>query len=479
MLIEPQLTENLSEKYFSSKGHCFPCREKQIKIDKLTEQVESLRARLTTLEKKAAWIENPHVPSSKEVFPAAQSSLETKKKPGLKKGHEAYCRKPVDYNEPHRFEKISMPECCPDCGDKLYIKAYEERKLTDVIERKVENIILEIAKGHCKSCHKNYSTPISCLPKSLLGNQLLAESAVLAYFDHIPLGKIIKIFGSSINNGTLCHSLYRAAELLRPAFENLKLDYRNSLYRHADETGWRTDGASCYAWFFCTPETTVFNFSDTRSANVVRNILGTDNLSGFLTVDRYNGYNQVRCNLQYCFAHLLREAIALEKEFPLSKPAIKFSKDLSHLLSESMKLQKNDLLDDLKYYESAKDLSEQIKTLILKRSRHLGILRIQGIFRDNAYRLYHWVDDRQVSNHNNFAERSIRGTVIARKTSYGSKSAKGRDARSILMSILYTANQRFGSDRDKLVRWFKETLDLLAVSKDAGPEIYLPRLKNI
>lgn len=147
----------------------------------------------------------------------------------------------------------------------------------------------------------------------------------------MPLGKIIKIFGSTINNGTLCHSLYRAAELLRPAFEKLKLDYRNSLYRHADETGWKTDGASGYPWVFCTPETTVFNFSNTRSASVVRDVLGSGSLSGFLTVDIYNGYNQVKCRFQYCFAHLLRESIALEKEFPLSKPAARFSKDLSQL----------------------------------------------------------------------------------------------------------------------------------------------------
>ena len=45
MLIEPQLTaDNLSNKYYSSKGYCYSCREKQIKIDKLTEQVESLKA---------------------------------------------------------------------------------------------------------------------------------------------------------------------------------------------------------------------------------------------------------------------------------------------------------------------------------------------------------------------------------------------------------------------------------------------------
>lgn len=101
MLIEPQLTNNLTQKYFSSKGYCYDCREKQIKIDKLTEQVESLKARLTRLEKKAAWIENPHVPSSKDVFPKPKQNLKARIKPGLKNGHTPFKRKPVDHNEPH------------------------------------------------------------------------------------------------------------------------------------------------------------------------------------------------------------------------------------------------------------------------------------------------------------------------------------------------------------------------------------------
>ena len=39
-------------------------------------------------------------------------------------------------------------------------------------------------------------------------------------------------------------------------------------------------------------------------------------LPGVLVVDRYNGYNQVPCKLQYCYAHLMREVEDLAKEFP-------------------------------------------------------------------------------------------------------------------------------------------------------------------
>ena len=92
--------------------------------------------------------------------------------------------------------------------------------------------------------------------------------------------------------------------------------YRLASVRHADETSWRTDGRSGYAWLFCTPDLSIFMFRQTRSASVPREVFGNLPLPGVLVVDRYNGYNQVPCKLQYCYAHVMREVEDLAKEFP-------------------------------------------------------------------------------------------------------------------------------------------------------------------
>ena len=44
-------------------------------------------------------------------------------------------------------------------------------------------------------------------------------------------------------------------------------------------------------------------------------MLGTERLEGVLVVDRYAGYNRVPTEIQYCYAHLLREMKDLEQEF--------------------------------------------------------------------------------------------------------------------------------------------------------------------
>jgi len=72
--------------------------------------------------------------------------------------------------------------------------------------------------------------------------------------------------------------------------EKLKEDYRQAEVKHADETGWRTDGDNGYCWLFCSNDTSIFDFRDTRSAEVVKGIMGEEKLPGVLVVDRYAGY---------------------------------------------------------------------------------------------------------------------------------------------------------------------------------------------
>jgi transposase len=127
----------------------------------------------------------------------------------------------------------------------------------------------------------------------------------LHYLNGIPLGRICDLLALEI--GSLIHMLHRMARLFKPILPRLIELYRQAPVRHADETGWRTDGKNGYAWLYSTPTLSLFLFRSTRSAAVPKEVLGTQPLSGVLVVDRYNGYNRVPCKLQYCYAHLLRE----------------------------------------------------------------------------------------------------------------------------------------------------------------------------
>ncbi len=73
---------------------------------------------------------------------------------------------------------------------------------------------------------------------------------------------------------------------------------------------------------------------------------------------------------------------------------------------------------------------------------HLGVRRIQDIFRNNKHRLYHWSEDRKVPADNNLAERDLRPSVIARKVSFSSVSDAGAQTRSTLTTVVTTQKKR-------------------------------------
>ena len=274
------------------------------------------------------------------------------------------------------------------------------------------------------------------------------------YVHGIPLGRICDPMGLDL--GSVVQMLHRLAGLFKPVLPRLIELYRLASVRHADETSWRTDGRCGYAWLFCTPDLSIFMFRQTRSASVPREVFGNLPLPGVLVVDRYNGYNQVPCKLQYCYAHLMREVEDLAKEFPDNAEVRLFTATFIPQLALAMHLRSQPLTDE-DYYRQAAAIQQTIVSVSAQPAQDLGIRHIQDIFRDHADRLYHWVDNRNVPAENNRSERELRPTVIARKVSFGSQSEAGAKTREIMMSLLLTLKKRQQHAED----YFKSVLDRL------------------
>ena len=197
---------------------------------------------------------------------------------------------------------------------------------------------------------------------------------------------------------------------------------------------------------------------------MVKEVLGEKKLDGALVVDRYSGYNCVLCALQYCYAHLLRDVEDLAQEFPDSGEVQAFTATLIPLLSAAMHWHSQPLSDE-PYYAQARPIQQQITGVTAQSAPHLGVRQIQDIFRDPPHRLYHWVQDRRVPAHNHRAERELRPTVIARKTSFGSQSGAGAKTREILMRLVRTLSLRVADPQTH----FKSVLDQLASDPTQDP----------
>jgi len=183
-----------------------------------------------------------------------------------------------------------------------------------------------------------------------------------------------------------------------------------------------------------------------------------------LVVDRDSGYNKVPCAIQYCYSHLLREVQDLDKEFPEVAEVHAFVSTVAPQLALAMGL-RTQPLSEPEFARQAATLKAQIMASMEAPSHHLGIHRIQEIFRAHADRLYHWADDRRVPAENNLAERDLRPTVIARKVSFGSQSDAGAHTRGVLMSVLHTLKKR----HVEVVAHLKGVLDHLALDIHQDP----------
>ncbi len=451
---------------------CDGCYEKQRRIDILEEENKHLKAKLKMEEVKSK--DGPFgssTPSSKIPVKANTPEENRRKNGGAKKGGKGHGRRPVDSERADQIETIAVGDRCPRCDGELVHKGTDERPVIDLSPIRVKKIVYRCENKWCPKCKKAVEAKPPVLPRSMYGNRLIAQAAAFHYGHGITEGNIDAILGHAVPSGTMFDIFHRVARLWAPAVSKLIEDFRREPVRHADETSWRTDGHSGYAWVFCSDTISLFQFVDSRAAKTPKSILGSEKLPGVLVVDRYGAYNKAPCRLQYCWVHLKRDVEDLEKEFADDPEVQSFVGALEPLMSMVIRL-RNRPISKADYKKMAKSLKRKIQKIINAPARHLGIRNIQFIFRKHHDRLFLWVPDRNIPADNNRAERELRPTVIARKISFGSQSEQGAKTRSIWTTILYTAKKRLNDE--SLVDWLKGALDQIVAHPNVDPYSLLP-----
>jgi transposase len=441
--------------------YCHHCLEKQLRINELEEEIACLKKRLRYQERTAKeGFFGSSTPSSKlPVKPNSQMEHQHNHGGG-KAGHKGHGRSSICQQEADTVETSAVGDVCPDCGSVLEEKGVRVRTVIDCQPVRMKKIVYRLERKRCCRCKKVITArPPGVLARCLYSNQLLAYVAVQHYIYGNTLGQIEKQTG--IGYSSLIDAMHQLSKRLKDVPEALIQHYRQSAVKHADETGWRTDGHNGYSWLFCTPDTSIFRFRNSRSAAVAREVFGDKPLPGVLIVDRYNGYNKMPSKIQYCYAHLLRDVKDLEKDFP-DNPEIKvFAEALASQLANAISLRTLQMTDK-QFKRQAAKIKAAIINITNHPARHPAIQKIQDIFREKADRLYYWADDRNVPADNNMAERELRPLVIARKISFGSQSQAGAATRETLMTVLHTMRKR----TPDVTAAFKAALDKLAQQPD-------------
>lgn len=422
---------------------CPQCVKLQEEIKWLREEKHRLEAQLRYQQRKIdEGYFGSSTPSSKKPFKIRVNAAHHNG--GARQGHQGHGRAAISAQEADAMLPIDTAHVCPDCHVPLVSLGNRDRTVTEVEPVRVKKVLYQLARRRCPVCRRLFRAKApGVLPKFKLSNNVLAHVATEHYLHQVTLGHLATRL--NINEGTLIDALHHLAQLFKVVPQRLIAEYRQAPVKHADETGWPIDGRNGYAWIFVTRTITIFRLRHTRSASVVREVLGEEVLLGALIVDRYGAYNKVLCIIQYCYAHLLRLVKDLSKEFPDHQEVQDFVNTAAPLLSQAIQLRTLPIADEV-FYARADLLKIEIQQAMHCEARHAGVQKIQNIFRENAHRLYHWAHDRSIPADNNFAERELRQLVIARKVSFGSQADAGAKTRETLMTTLLTLKKRQPGD---------------------------------
>jgi transposase len=236
------------------------------------------------------------------------------------------------------------------------------------------------------------------------------------------------LFGLSVSTGGMDAICQRASWALDGPHERLASSVLDSPALNVDETGWRTAGDARALWTATTPEAAIFRVATDRHRDRLAELIGED-FSGIVCSDRWWAYDHLDPELrQACWEHLRRdftrhaEGLAEQKDF--GEAGLALTGRLFgawHAFDEHQ--------DRRRLAREMKPIQIELRTLLQRAGHKSKRTRSHRVFANNLLKiwpaLWTFVEVDGVEPTNNAAERSLRGPVIHRKLSHGTRSHAG------------------------------------------------------
>lgn len=313
------------------------------------------------------------------------------------------------------------PKQCTHCGsdDLEPTKDCEDHIVADLPEPKLEWHRYRRHIYRCRCCQRTCQGRGDVeLPGAHIGPRARLLTAYGRAHLGISLGKTQNLlhdfFGLTVSRAGLLGHLRWAGQLFEPVVEELLERLRNSPVVQGDETSWRINGQTAWAWCFRDPTLALFLIDRHRSSDVIVRVLG-ESFAGTLVSDFYAAYNGLNCAKQRCLVHLLRELAKLREELPWQSVQA-FIGPLIQLLQDAIHLGKDRERLSGKAFDAARqDVLDRFDDLLLNsRSRHPECWRIWRRLFKHCDELFTFLKDPRVPADNNGCERDIRSLAAAR-----------------------------------------------------------------
>lgn len=145
---------------------------------------------------------------------------------------------------------------------------------------------------------------------------ILVKSILLHFHYRLSYRKVSEFLTQMSGCHISSDTVERAGDYLyspaRKEYESIQEEIRQADVLHIDEAKFPVDGETYWLWGFTTDEETLYALQESRSSEVLENILG-ETFSGVIVCDGYSVYPAFHSRLQRCWAHLFPDKYELSE----------------------------------------------------------------------------------------------------------------------------------------------------------------------
>jgi transposase len=240
--------------------------------------------------------------------------------PATRPARQGHGRRRLPTDLPRQKVIHDLPEAeklCPCCGKLRHIIGQEVSEQLDYVPAKLTVIEHTRLKYACPTCEAQAAPsgpqiataakPLAPIEKGLAAPGLLAYVIVSKYGDHLPLHRLEHILarhGIEIARSTLCDWAAQCADVLRPLYDLMVQQVRQSKVIHTDDTPvdvldrQRTQTRTGRFWVYVGDPAhpfTVFTYTPSRSRDGPMEFLKNwgQNQPVYLQADAFGGYDGI------------------------------------------------------------------------------------------------------------------------------------------------------------------------------------------
>lgn len=282
------------------------------------------------------------------------------------------------------------------------------------------------------------------VPQGICGPRLSALIVLLIGDYHVSRRNTAELIddmlGVKLALGSVSNVERKMSIALSPAHTEALVRVRQARVKHLDATSWSQSGEPRSLWTFASRLATAFVITASATAETVRALVGK--VRGTLVTDRGSQFGfWAMERRQICWAHLVRRFAAFEES---PHPEAQRLGEALLLLSLVHLAEWHRVRDGLETRKHLQEFITRLEPLFLAHLERGVALRLRGVsgacknllaHRDALF-TYAFVPG--VPPTNNHAERELRGFVLWRKQTAGTRSERGDRFAERVMTVVHT-----------------------------------------